>query len=68
MIGMKSRKGELSMVSLESRKVWEKQLGSGMEIFLPHIFLTGLTLLLLFLPVPADAIFGSCLLYTSRCV
>lgn len=47
------------MVSLESRKVWEKQLGSGMEIFLPHIFLTGLTLLLLFLPVPADAIFGS---------
>ncbi len=47
------------MVSLESRKVWEKQLGSGMEILLPHIFLTGLTLLLLFLPVPTDAIFGS---------
>ena len=47
------------METLESRGNWEKRIGRAAAEILPYVLLTGLTFLLLYLPVAEGAIFGS---------
>ena len=47
------------METLENSRGWEKRIGRAGAEILPYLLLTGLTFLLLYLPVEQGAIFGS---------